>query len=46
MNPTLQKIIKKCGCIDIKVVIFLFFLMAIIYTMYGDKLKDEDCDCN
>jgi len=45
MKQTLQKIVKQCGCIDIKVVIFLFFLMVIIYSMYGDKLK-EDCDCD
>jgi len=45
MNKTLQKIINKCGCIDIKIVIFLFFLLAIIYSQYGDKLK-EDCDCD
>ena len=45
MKRELQKIINKCGCIDIKIVILLFFLLAIIYAMYGDKLK-EDCDCD
>ena len=45
MKRTVQKIINKCGCIDIKIVIFLFFLLAIIYTRYGNKLK-ENCDCN
>ena len=45
MKRTVQKIINKCGCIDIKIVIFLFFLLAIIYTQYGNKLK-ENCDCN
>ena len=45
MKATVQKIINKCGCIDIKVIIFLFFLLVIIYSMYGEKLKEE-CDCN
>ena len=45
MKQTLQKIINKCGCVDIKIVILLFFLLASIYAMYGDKLK-EDCDCD
>ena len=45
MKQTLQKFINKCGCVDIKIVILLFFLLASIYAMYGDKLK-EDCDCD
>ena len=45
MKKMIQKIINKCGCIDIKIVIFLFFLLAIIYAQYGEQLKD-DCDCN
>lgn len=45
MKQTLQKIINKCGCIDIKIVVLLFFLLAVIYAMYGENLK-EDCDCN
>ena len=44
MKKILQKIINKCGCIDIKIIILLFFLLAIIYTQYGGKFKD-DCDC-
>ena len=45
MKRELQKIINKCGCIDIKIVILLFFLLAIIYAMYGDNKLKEDCDC-
>ena len=43
MKNELQKIINKCGCIDIKIVVLLFFLLVIIYTKY---YKDEECNCN
>ena len=43
METQFKKIINKCGCIDIKLVILLFFLFAIIYAKY---YKDEECDCN
>ena len=47
----LKKIMKACGCVDIKVIIFLFFILAIIYSMYSKQInsmiKGEDtvlCD--
>ena len=43
MKNELQKIINKCGCIDIKIIVLLFFLLVIIYIKY---YKDEDCNCN
>ena len=43
MKNELQKIINKCGCIDIKIIVLLFFLLVIIYAKY---YKDEDCNCN
>lgn len=43
MKNELQKIINKCGCIDIKIIVLFFFLFAIIYTKY---YKNEDCNCN
>lgn len=46
----LKKIINACSCIDIKVVILLFFILAIIFSMYGSEINTmitgEDCDCN
>ena len=44
MKNELKKIINKCGCIDIKIIIFLFFLLAIIYSMY--QKNNKDCNCN
>ena len=43
MKNELQKVINKCGSIDIKIVVFLFFLLAIIYSMYQNN---KDCNCN
>jgi hypothetical protein len=46
----LKKIINACGCIDIKIVVLLFFILAIIFSMYGSKINNmitgEDCGCN
>ena len=40
----LHEFINKCGCIDIKIVVFLFFLLAIILAMY--QQNNESCNCN
>lgn len=45
MKDELKKIINKCGCIDIKVVVLLFFILVAIYAMYQEQIKDEDCQC-
>ena len=45
MKQTLQKIINKCGCIDIKAVVLLSFLLLVIIAMYSGSVKDEDCNC-
>tara|TARA_Y100000389_G_C17448932_1_gene513395 strand:+ start:2288 stop:2431 length:144 start_codon:yes stop_codon:yes gene_type:complete len=45
MKDELKKIINKCGCIDIKVVVLLFFILVAIYAMYQEQVKDEDCQC-
>ena len=45
MKNELQKIINKCGCIDIKIIVLLFFLLVIIYSMY-QKNNKENCNCN
>ena len=45
MRDELKKLINKCGCIDIKIVVLLFFLFAVIFAMYLDSVKDEDCQC-
>lgn len=46
----LKKIINACGCIDIKIVVLLFFVLAIIFSMYGNEINTmiagEDCNCN
>ena len=46
----LKKIINACSCIDIKVVVLLFFILAIIFSMYSSEINNmitgEDCDCN
>ena len=46
----LKKIINACSCIDIKIVILLFFILAIIFSIYGSEINTmitgEDCDCN
>lgn len=45
----LKKIINACGCIDIKIVVLLFFVLAIIFSMYGSEINNmitgEDCNC-
>ncbi len=46
MKKELKKFINQCGCIDIKVVILLFFLFVIIISMYSESIKEEDCNCN
>ena len=43
MKNELQKIINKCGCIDIKIIVFLFFLLVIILAMYQNN--KENCNC-
>ena len=35
MKNELKKFINQCKCIDIKVVVLLFLLLAIIYSMYA-----------
>ena len=46
----LKKIINACGCVDIKIVVLLFFVLAIIFSMYGSEIRTmitgEDCNCN
>lgn len=46
----LKKIINACSCIDIKVIILLFFILAIIFSMYSSEINNmitgEGCDCN
>jgi len=46
----LKKIINACGCVDIKVIVLLFFVLAIIFSMYSNEInsmiKGEDCNCN
>ena len=46
----LKKIINACGCVDIKIVVLLFFVLAIIFSMYGSEINSmiigEDCNCN
>ena len=51
IKSMLKKILKASGCVDIKVIIFLFFILAIIYSMYSNQInsmiKGEDtvlCD--
>ena len=46
----LKKIMNACGCIDIKIVVLLFFVLAIIFSMYRSEINTmitgEDCNCN
>jgi len=46
----LKKIINACGCVDIKIVILLFFVLAIIYSSYYKEINSaitgKDCDCD
>ena len=46
----LKKIINTCGCIDIKIIIILFFILAFIFSMYSSEINNmitgKDCDCN
>lgn len=46
----LKKIMNACGCVDIKIVILLLFILAIIYVSYHKEINSaitgEDCDCN
>jgi len=46
----LKKIINACSCVDIKIIIILFFILAIIFSMYSSEINTmitgEDCDCN
>jgi len=53
IKSMLKKIMNACGCsgcVDIKVIIFLFFILAIIYSMYSNQInsmiKGEDCGCD
>ena len=45
----LKKIINACGCIDIKVIVLLFFVLAIIFSMYSSEINrmitGENCNC-
>tara|TARA_E500000331_G_C16792369_1_gene512948 strand:+ start:193 stop:339 length:147 start_codon:yes stop_codon:yes gene_type:complete len=45
----LKKIMNACGCVDIKIVLLLFFVLAIIFYMYGSEINSmitgEDCQC-
>lgn len=45
----LKKIMNACGCVNIKVIVLLFFVLAILYSMYGNQInsmiKGEDCNC-
>lgn len=45
----LKKIMNACGCIDIKIVVLLFFVLAIIFSMYDNEINSmitgEDCNC-
>lgn len=45
MQEKLKKIINKCGCVDIKIVVLLFFILIAIYSLWGASIKDEDCQC-
>ena len=43
MKKNIKNLINQCGCIDIKIVVLLFLLLVIIYSLYFyDK---EDCEC-
>lgn len=44
MYKEIKNIINKCGCIDIKILVLLFFILAILYSQYA-PIKEE-CDCN
>ena len=46
MKNELKKLINQCGYIDLKVVVLLFILFVIIYSIYSESVKDEDCNCN
>ena len=44
MKQNIKNLISRCGCIDIKIVVLLFLLLIIIYSLYFyDK---EDCQCD
>ena len=42
----IQKFINKCGAIDIKMLVFLFFIFAVIYSQYGEQLLGQKSQCN
>jgi len=46
----LKKIINACGCVDIKIVILLFFILSIIYASYHNEINSaitgKECDCD
>ena len=45
----LKKIMNACGCVDIKIIVLLFFVLAIIFSMYSNEINNmiagEDCQC-
>jgi hypothetical protein len=45
----LKKLMSSCGCINVKYLVILFFILAIFYSMYGNEVNSmitgEDCDC-
>ena len=49
MKKIINSIMNACGCVDIKVLILLFFVVAILYSMYSKEINSmitgEDCDC-
>ena len=46
----LKKIINACECVDIKIVILLFFVLAIIYASYYKEINSaitgKECNCD
>ena len=45
MKDELKKIINKCGCIDIKTFVLIFFILIAIYAIYRDHIKEEGYQC-
>ena len=45
----LKKIMNACSCVDIKIIVLLFFVLAIIFSMYSSEINTmitgEDCQC-
>jgi len=45
MKDELKKFVNKCGCIDIKTFVLIFFILIAIYAIYHENIKEEDCQC-